>query len=71
MVHVRYVGAHDAVYSADADAIVVRGGVIEVTPEVAGCAPSGDDLGTGLLAQPDNWLEVTPDLDEADAEVSA
>lgn len=58
LVAVRYVGPHDVVSLPVLGVDVPRGEVIKVTPAVAGRAPGGDDddLGEGLLAQPDNWV---------------
>lgn len=55
----KYVGPHDEVDVPALGLAVKRGEPVEVTdPDVYGKRPSGDDLGSGLYAQPDNWEHV-------------
>ena len=53
-----YVGPHDGVEIAATGQVVGRGATIQVDAELVGRAPSGDDLGEGLLAQPSNWVSA-------------
>lgn len=52
-----YVGPFSAVrfFDQGTEREVAHGEAVEVHPDTAGRAPSGDDLGAGLLAQPTNW----------------
>jgi len=54
-VSVTYVGPQDERYLPDLGVTVARGSTIEVSEAFAGTEPSGDDLGSGLLAQVDVW----------------
>lgn len=56
----KYVGPHDEVEIPSLGVVVKRGDTVDVSAEAAGRAPDGDDLGEGLLAQPDNWQPVAP-----------
>lgn len=63
MVTVQYHGPHDAVeieHPVGRFVEILSGVPTELPESVAGVAPSGDDPGSGLLAQPDNWQVVTP-----------
>lgn len=39
--------------------LVAAGATVDVPDDVAGHPPKGDDPGSGLLAQPDNWAAAT------------
>jgi len=53
---VTYVGGFaGGVEIAETGQLVGQSETVEVDDTVAGTAPSGDDLGSGLLAQPANW----------------
>lgn len=54
-VAVQYVGPHEEVHVPSVGVDVARGAVISVSVEVAGMPPSGDEPGSGLLAQSRNW----------------
>jgi hypothetical protein len=56
MLRLKYVGKYDEVECLGR--VVKRGEAADFTAAEAGRAPSDDDLGTGLLAQPDNWQLV-------------
>lgn len=57
-VAVQYVGPFAEVDVPALGTSVARGVPVRVSAELAGSAPDGDDLGSGLLAQPSNWLPV-------------
>ena len=52
-----YIGPFDdvEVVTRDVSFVARKGEPIDVADEIAGTAPSGDDPGSGLLAQVDNW----------------
>lgn len=61
MTKLKYIGPHDEVEFVDGYVArkVAHGESVEVyNAETVGEAPSGDDLGSGLLAQVDNWQRV-------------
>ena len=55
---VTYVGGFDAVeleHPVGSMMAIKRGETVELPARIAGAPPEGDDPGSGLLAQPDNW----------------
>lgn len=60
-VYVTYVGPFSAVELpvGQIDLLVPSGGTVAVPSTLAGVAPTDDDLGFGLLAQPSNWRLAT------------
>lgn len=68
--HIKYVGPFDRV---EVDGrVVAQGESFDVLAAVAGRAPSGDDPGEGLLAQPDNWQPAkAPKADKADKDAES
>jgi len=60
LIAVTYVGPFASVIVPSLGGLPVeRGATIRVTPDVAGTAPTGDDPGSGLLAQNTNWQPAT------------
>lgn len=60
MPSVKYVGpfANVVVEVLGLEVEVANGASIDVPDAVAGSAPKGDDPGSGLLAQTDNWKKA-------------
>lgn len=58
LIKVTYVGSFDAVeieHPVGAMLAVKQGETVELPARIAGTPPDGDEPGTGLLAQADNW----------------
>jgi hypothetical protein len=57
----KYVGPHDEVEVPALGVTVKRGETIDTdNADLIGKRASGEDLGSGLYAQPDNWEHVAP-----------
>lgn len=63
MPNVRYIGPHDEVEVGRF--LVKRGDYLSVPKDVAGRPPTDESPGEGLLAQPENWLLLNGEGQEA------